>query len=101
MFEGNLIERLNDIEDEYACQLACKYVAGCKYYIYDTSDKDCQMLDSSRRQCDLIKVVAGDGGQPYDEKCLPKQKYLPTLVLCEEVTPVPPQSTPIYKYLIL
>ena len=72
MFEGNLMEHLNDIKDEYVCQFACKRVSGCKYYIYDTSYKHCQLLEDSQRQCDLIRVIAGDGGKPFDEKCVPK-----------------------------
>ena len=37
MFEGFLMEHLNDIkdDDEYICQFACKRVPGCKYYTRD------------------------------------------------------------------
>merc|ERR1711994_61574 len=44
MFEGNLMEHLNDIKDEATCQLACNHVPGCKYYIYDKDEKDCDDL---------------------------------------------------------
>ena len=73
MFEGFLMEHLNDIkdDDEYICQFACKRVPGCKYYIYDTSYKDRRLFEDSQRQCDLIRVIAGDGGKPFDEKCVP------------------------------
>ena len=72
MFEGNLMEHLNKIKDERTCQLACQNVPGCKYYIYDIDTKDCQLLDSSSRNCDLIKVVKRtDQTEDFDETCVP------------------------------
>ena len=72
MFEGNLMEHLNEIKDEQTCQLACQNVPGCKYYIYDIDIKDCQLLNSSSRNCDLIKVVKRtDQSEDFDETCVP------------------------------
>ena len=55
MFEGNLLEHLNSIPDEKICQLACEHIPSCQYYVYDKILKDCQLLDSDKRQCDLIR----------------------------------------------
>ena len=55
MFEGNLLEHLNMIKDESTCQLACQHVDACKYYVYDNVQKDCQLLDSDERSCDMVK----------------------------------------------
>ena len=77
MFEGNLMEHLNQITDEQTCQLACQHVPGCTYYIFDNTDKDCQLLDSDSRQCDLIKVEKRDSGD-FDTTCLPPDASTPS-----------------------
>jgi len=66
MFEGDLLEHLNSIPDEKTCQQACAHVPNCKYYIWDKNDLDCQLLDSSSRQCDQVKVKAG-AEQTFDD----------------------------------
>ena len=70
MFEGNLMEHLNDIKDEATCQLACLHVPGCKYYIYDKDEKDCELMDSDSRQCDLIKVEKRAQGVAFKDACV-------------------------------
>ena len=67
MFEGSLLEHLSLITDEDSCQAACQHVPACQYYIYDTNTKDCQLLDSSNRQCDLIR---GSRNGPDYRKCM-------------------------------
>ena len=67
MFEGSLLEHLSLITDEDICQAACQHVPACQYYIYDTNTKDCQLLDSSNRQCDLIR---GSRNGPDYRKCM-------------------------------
>jgi len=69
MFEGNLLDHLNDIMSEEICQQACQHVPGCKYYVWDSSTAnpsgkpptggDCELLDSGERQCDMIMVNKG------------------------------------------
>merc|ERR1719187_2393036 len=69
MFEGNLLDHLNDITSEDICQQACQHVPGCKYYVFDSSKVnptskppvggDCELLDSDSRQCDLVMVNKG------------------------------------------
>ena len=66
MFEGDRLEHLNTILDERTCQQACAHVPNCEYYIYDKNDKDCQLLNSSSRQCDQVKVKAG-APQSYED----------------------------------
>merc|ERR1719394_845065 len=73
MFEGNLMEHLNDIPSEDFCQKACQHIPLCKYYIWDSSNVkngqqqpgDCELLDSDKRQCDLIILPAGAEIQEY------------------------------------
>merc|ERR1719228_2096049 len=48
LFEGNLMEHLNDITSEAICQQACQHVPSCAYYIWDSSNHDCELLDSDK-----------------------------------------------------
>merc|ERR1719295_346926 len=74
MFEGNLMEHLNDIKDEETCQQACQHIPNCKYYIWDSSNVkngqqqpgDCELLDSDKRQGDLIILPAKAEIKEYD-----------------------------------
>ena len=71
MFEGSLLEHLNLITDEDSCQAACQHVPACQYYICDANTGDCQLLDSSDRQCDLIR---GSRNSPDYRKCMINQE---------------------------
>jgi len=59
MFEGNLLEHLNSIMNEETCQLACQHVRSCQYYVWDSVQHDCQLLDSDAKQCDMVKGIKG------------------------------------------
>ena len=66
MFEGNLLEHLNQIKDEATCQMACQHVPACKYYVWDKDQKDCQLLDSGDRTCDMVKGISKNNGNTKD-----------------------------------
>merc|ERR1712168_1096470 len=67
LFEGNLLDHLNSITSETTCQMACQHVPSCQYYIYDTHTSDCMLLDSSSRQCDILR---GSKDSPNYNTCI-------------------------------
>jgi len=57
-YGGNILQNLDFVDTEMACQVACQHVPGCKYYVWDKSMSSCQLLDSTSRQCEMIKGLA-------------------------------------------
>merc|ERR1711872_38748 len=66
MFQGDLLEHMNDIKDVDTCQLACTFYDECKYYIWNKEKTECTFLTSGVRECDnLIGLPTPD----YDDSC--------------------------------
>jgi len=66
MFQGDLLEHMNDIKDVDTCQLACSFYDECKYYIWNKENTECTFLTSGVRDCDnLIGLPTPD----YDSSC--------------------------------
>ena len=66
LFEGNLLDHLNFVPEETMCQMACQHISGCQYYVFDKNLKDCMLLDSESRHCDLIR---GKKDSPNYDTC--------------------------------
>merc|ERR1719495_2266164 len=66
MFESNLLDHLNNVADEKTCQMACQHIHGCEFFVWDKFTKDCEILDGSARQCDLIRIPKGEEIASYD-----------------------------------
>ena len=54
MFRGKLVANLNSVNDTQTCQQACTMVEDCIHFVYDIETKDCQLLDSEVKECDVI-----------------------------------------------
>ena len=54
-YSGSLLEHLDHIASPENCQHACKLLKPCKYFNYDKTLKDCELLGSANRNCDLIR----------------------------------------------
>ena len=54
-YSGSLLEHLDHIVSPENCQHACKLLKTCKYFNYDKILKDCELLGSANRNCDLIR----------------------------------------------
>ena len=52
---GNILENFHE-DDILTCRIRCQNIPNCEYYIYDSTDNDCECLDSKETQiCDWIK----------------------------------------------
>merc|ERR1712126_449774 len=66
MFQGDLLEHMNDIKDVDTCQLACSFYNECKYYIWNKKNEECTFLTSGLRECDTLR---GLPTPDYKESC--------------------------------
>ena len=66
LFSGSLLDHLNAIDNEEQCQESCQHVPGCDYYVFDKLAKDCELLGSDSRVCD---VVGGPPTPDYKASC--------------------------------
>ncbi len=54
IYEGQLLENLEHVEDYQRCQDACRLVERCNYFVYDVESLTCELLQGSGRSCDLL-----------------------------------------------
>jgi hypothetical protein len=50
-----MLENLEAITSASQCQFACLFVPKCQYFLYDIDLKNCELFDSEKRDCDLIR----------------------------------------------
>jgi len=55
ILEGNILEHFSEITDETTCQKACDHYEACQYYMYDDVTKDCELRDSDKFNCDMVR----------------------------------------------
>jgi len=55
ILEGNTLEHFSEIPDEETCQKVCDHLNACKYYMYDAATKDCELRDSDKFNCDMVR----------------------------------------------
>ena len=71
------------------CQLACSLVGGCRYFIYDNDYKNCELLDSEDRDCDLILGPKF----PLIDQCYNSSLSTSTTVATTPIEPSTPDSS--------
>ena len=65
-YQGHLLEHLDNCKNAEVCQTACRVLTKCEYFNYDMQLKDCELITSTSRNCDLVR---GPPEPDYDE-CL-------------------------------
>jgi len=68
ILEGGILEHFSEIPNEETCQKACDHLPTCKFYMYDASTQDCELRDSDKFNCDMVRGTPDATG--YD-KCDP------------------------------
>ena len=66
-YSGNILEHLDSLATEDQCQLACLFHRDCQYFVYNHDIKECELHDSGKRNCNVIK---GPPSPTYEE-CQP------------------------------
>lgn len=55
-YDGDLIQHLDNLPSVEMCQLECTvHFSFCKYFVYDTKNEGCELLNSDRRSCNDIR----------------------------------------------
>ena len=69
-YSGYVLEHLDNCRSAEICQLACQWLDMCRYFSYRKSLKDCELLTTPRRKCDIIR------GPPFPDfqQCLDNDK---------------------------
>ena len=68
---GDLEEHLENIPSVGTCQQACQHYTGCKYWVYDEDQMDCELLNSNERICDISRGPP----KPSYAECFPPQLW--------------------------
>merc|ERR1712142_516810 len=72
IFEGNVLDHFNLIDNEQTCADVCNHVDECQYYVYDKATKDCELRDSPKFNCDILRItkdVITNKLPTYSETC--------------------------------
>jgi len=80
IYEGQILETFRYIDDESTCQDICDYSEICKYYVYDSENKECETYDKDSFNCDMVKVKAGAGKYKSGTTCYANDDAAPTPV---------------------
>ena len=63
-YTGNIISIEANVSNEKQCQETCRGDPTCIFFMYDFDSKDCQLIDSYERECDMIR---GTPRPDYDQ----------------------------------
>jgi len=69
-YEGDRLEALDNIPSMEVCQMACQHYSldpatTCRFFVYDSETKNCELLNSGERDCDIVRGTP----QPDFEQC--------------------------------
>ena len=64
-YEGRTLIILQSVSNAEDCQLKCKNHSECQFFVYDSDTKECELLDSGKRKCEMVRGTPS----PDFEKC--------------------------------
>jgi len=96
IFEGNVLEHFTLIDSEETCQKVCDHMPLCKYYVYDKETRDCDVRDSDKFNCDILRGTKGSvdyKASNCDSNDNPTTKQAPTTIKPSTIKPDPATTT--------
>ena len=54
-YEGETLTILHNVSNSETCQSSCKEHSECQFFVYDSALKECELLDTGDRNCEMIR----------------------------------------------